>query len=456
MQMFNRKEGQEQPYWPAGPFKIRLPFVHYRWESAEMVQALIMFVVSLSIIPLLQQYLGLPYDVALAFAFVSGIGYMLPALLGVPLLPGWITPAIPVCLLYLGGFEPGPEAIKAMVALQVLVFLIFLLLGITRLGSVLVKAIPDSLKAGILIGAGIAAIMGEIEPGGRLAATPISLLVGSLASIYMLFSLSFKHWVGRHSLVKKLANYGMVPAMLLSMMVGWIIAEYPAPEVQFGITKPAFDQLLDYLPWTLGLPALEVFMIALPTAIIAYVIAFGDIIVGTTIMERVDHERPDEHIDIDVDRIHLVTALRNLLHAGFAPHPGLAGPIWTAVCATTAERYRHGRKAMDSIYSGTGTFWIAGFIALFVLPLVTVFQPVLPIALSLTLIITGYLCITIGIEQVDNSTARGVAGVVAVVLAVYGAGYALAAGVALHLILEKGGSKADDRADLDTTAPTND
>ncbi|MFT7366761.1 MAG: hypothetical protein ACI9OW_001666 [Marinobacter psychrophilus] len=47
MQMFHRKNGEEQPYWPAGPFQIRLPFVHYSWEFAEMAQALIMFVVSL-------------------------------------------------------------------------------------------------------------------------------------------------------------------------------------------------------------------------------------------------------------------------------------------------------------------------------------------------------------------------------------------------------------------------
>ncbi len=92
MQMFHRKNGEEQPYWPAGPFKVRLPFVHYRWEFAEMVQALIMFVVSLAMIPLLEKYLGVPYDVALAYVVICGIGFMLPALLGVPLVPGWITP----------------------------------------------------------------------------------------------------------------------------------------------------------------------------------------------------------------------------------------------------------------------------------------------------------------------------------------------------------------------------
>lgn len=53
-----RKYGEEQPYWPAGPFKIRLPFVHYRWEIPEMIQGLFMFVVSLGMIPLLEQYLA--------------------------------------------------------------------------------------------------------------------------------------------------------------------------------------------------------------------------------------------------------------------------------------------------------------------------------------------------------------------------------------------------------------
>ena len=107
MQLKHRQHGEEQPYWPLGPFKVRLPFVHYRWEMAEMIQGLIMFVVSLAMIPLLEQYLGLPYDIALAFVVVCGIGFMLPALLGVPMVPGWITPAVPVVLVFLGDFEPG-------------------------------------------------------------------------------------------------------------------------------------------------------------------------------------------------------------------------------------------------------------------------------------------------------------------------------------------------------------
>jgi len=437
MQLYQRKDGEEQPYWPAGPFKVRLPFIHYRWETAEMFQALIMFVVSLGMIPLLEKYLGLPYDVALAYVTVCGIGFMLPALLGVPFVPGWITPGIPVVLLFLGDFEPGPEAIQALFALQFLVFVIFLVLGITRLGSTLVRIIPNSMKGGIIIGAGIAALIGEIDAGGRLANTPISLVIGSLVCLYLMFSVSFRGLTDRLPIARKIVNYGMVPGMLIAIFTGIAVGEYSMPDVRFGITAPAFSEMWNYLPFTLGFPDAKVFMLAIPTAVIAYIIAFGDIIVGQSLMQRADELRTDEKIENNIDRVHLVTALRNAIHAFFAPYPGLAGPLWTAVAATMAERYKYGRKAMESIYSGGGTFWITGFLALFMLPLVTFFQPVLPIALSLTLVLTGYICLMVGFEQLNNNTERGIAGTMGVVLAVYGAGWGLAAGAVLYLLIER-------------------
>ncbi|WP_027859172.1 solute carrier family 23 protein [Marinobacterium jannaschii] len=442
MALIKRNHGEEHPYWPMGPFKVRIPLIHYRWEWPETVQALIMFVVAMGMIPLLEKYLGLPYDVALAYVVICGIGFMLPNLLGVPYVPGWITPAIPVVILYLKDFEPGPEAIRALVGLQLIVTLIFFVLGITRLGSKLVNMFPDSIKGGILLGAGIAAITGEIVDGGRLDATPISLTLGFFVTAYVLFSLSFRDYVEKHRWAKVIAGYGMVPGSLVAMCIGWGVGEYDLPDVQFGFTSPAFDQLINYLPFTVGWPTLDMLWMAIPTAIIAYVIAFGDIIVGQTLLGRVDHLRQDEKIEDNVDRVHLVTALRNLMHSFFAPYPGLAGPLFTGVMATMAERYRYGRSAMDTIYSGAGVFWIVGFLALFMLPLVTLFKPVLPIALSLTLLITGYLCISVGVEQINNATSMGVAGTMGVVLSVYGAAYGLAIGVILYLLLEKRSKKA--------------
>ncbi|MAC45455.1 solute carrier family 23 protein [Oceanospirillum beijerinckii] len=434
--LLKRNHGDEHPYWPAGPFKIRLPFIHYRWELAETVQGMVMFVVGMAMIPLLQKYLGLPYDVALAYVVICGIGFMLPNLLGVPFVPGWITPAIPVVLLFIGGFEPGPDAIKALVALQLMVTAVFLFMGVTRLGSKLVNAIPNSIKAGILLGAGIAAITGEISEGGRAYNTPISLGLGALITAFVLFSLSFRDWVETHRWAKTIAGYGMVPGMLIAMAIGWGVGEYKLPEVEFGISSPNFTAIWDYLPFTIGMPGIDLMIAAIPTAIIAYIIAFGDIIVGQSLLSRVDHLRPDEKIEVDVDRVHLVTGLRNLMHSFFAPYPGLAGPLFTGAMATIAERYRYGRSAMDTIYSGAGIFWIVGFIALFVLPLITLFKPVLPIALSITLLITGYLCIAVAVEQIDNATSMGVAGLMGVVLAVHGAAWGLGTGLVLYFLIE--------------------
>jgi len=436
--IYQRKDGEEQPYWPFGPFKLRLPLIHYRWEWVEFVQALILFVVSLAMIPLLEKHLGLPYDVALAYVFVCGVGFMLPAFLGVPMVPGWITPAIPVVLLYLSQFEPGPQAIQALVALQLLVAAIFLLLGVTKLSSKVVKNVPPSIKAGILLGAGVAAFMGELKMGGRIPSIPIAIGIGSLICFYMLFSVSFLKLREKNGLAKLLGKYGMVPAMILAIGIGMLVNEYPVPDIQLGITVPAFQEMWNYLPFTVGFPSLDMFAKALPTAIIAYIIAFGDVIVGTVLVNSASKEnRPDEKVDADVDRIHLVTGVRNVMHSFLAPYPGLAGPIWTAVTATVADRYSHGRRAMDSIFSGSGTFWVAGFIALFILPLVSFFKPFLPIGLSLTLVVTGYLCIITAFKQIQSASELGVAGTMAIVLAMHGAAWGLGTGIVLHILMER-------------------
>lgn len=438
LSIYKRKDGEEQPYWPFGPFKLRLPFIHYRLEFVEFIQALILFVVSLAMIPLLQKYLGLPYEVALAYVFVCGIGFMMPALLGVPMVPGWITPAIPVVLLFLGQFEPGPDAIRALVALQLVVAAIFLILGITKLSSKVIRNVPPSIKAGILLGAGVAAFMGELKVGGRIPQTPISIGIGSLICFYMLFSVSFAKLKERSRLVNLIGKYGMVPAMLLAIFIGMFVNEYPIPEIEFGITIPAFGKMWEYLPFSVGFPGTEHFIKAIPTAVIAYIIAFGDVIVGSILVKAASEEfRQDEVVDTDVDRMHLVTGIRNVMHAFFAPYPGLAGPIWTAITATVADRYRQGRNAMDSIFSGSGTFWISGFLALFILPLVSFFKPFLPIGLSLTLVVTGYLCIITAFKQIKNASELGVAGTMAVVLAMHGAAWGLGLGVVLHIMLER-------------------
>nr|WP_281381370.1 solute carrier family 23 protein [Geomicrobium halophilum] len=398
-----------------------------------------MMIVSISLIPTLQEYLGLPYDVALAFVVVYQIGLLLPALLGSPIVGGWITPAIPLVLTYLGDFEPGPEAIRAMVALQLIVFLIFFLLGITKLGGKLIRIVPASLKSGILIGAGLAAFIGEIEPEGRVMETPISLITAGILLAFTMFSLTFQRMRERYRWANFISNFGMMPPLIFAIFVGWAVNEFPLPDVEWGITSPAFGEVWAYLPFSVGLPDINIFLLAIPTAIVAYIIAYGDMIVGDEILKRSDDKRKDEKIDNDMNRLHLVTSIRNLIQSFFGPYTGLSGPIWTAIQVTVAERYNYGRKAMDSFHGGAGTFTIAMMVGLFMLPIVTFFEPTLEVALSTTLLITGYVCVQVGIEQVKNSSATeiGVASLTAMVLAVHGAEYGLMAGVIMYFIVQK-------------------
>ncbi|NLC51772.1 MAG: hypothetical protein GX764_05645, partial [Firmicutes bacterium] len=130
-----RVEGREQPYWALGIFKIRIPLIHYRWEWAEALQALIMCATCLGAIPILTEVLGVPFEVALTMVIINSILYNLHSFFGDPVVPGWITPAIPLTTAYLTQYQMGPERIKALIALQLLVGVFFLVMGFTGLAK---------------------------------------------------------------------------------------------------------------------------------------------------------------------------------------------------------------------------------------------------------------------------------------------------------------------------------
>ena len=77
-----RVDGEESPYTPLGPFKLRLPFYHYRFELPDYLQGLLMCAVDLAAIPLMMQLLGMPFEAALAIVILNGLLYLLHHLLG--------------------------------------------------------------------------------------------------------------------------------------------------------------------------------------------------------------------------------------------------------------------------------------------------------------------------------------------------------------------------------------
>ncbi len=52
---------------------------------------------------------------------------------------------------------------------------------------------------------------------------------------------------------------------------------------------------------------------AIPLVIIGYTLLFGDLITGTEVLNDAQTQRPDEPLDVNLDRSHLSIAVRNFL-----------------------------------------------------------------------------------------------------------------------------------------------
>lgn len=111
--MHKREYGQEQPGIKLGMFVIRIPFIHYRWEVSEFLQALIMCATCLGAIPILTDVLKIPFELAWSMVIINGFLYTLHSTLGDPVVPGWITPSVPLTLVYLNAIPEGEQRIRA-------------------------------------------------------------------------------------------------------------------------------------------------------------------------------------------------------------------------------------------------------------------------------------------------------------------------------------------------------
>ena len=433
-----RPEGAEQPYLSAGIFKIRVPFIHYKWEWSEAMQAILMCATCLGAIPILTDVLGVPFEIAWGMVIINGALYFLHSLLGDPVVPGWITPAIPLTTAFLTTFEMGVDRIQALIALQILVGLMFIFMGISGSASKLIHFVPNSIKAGILLGAGVAAVIGEMKVGGRYGLFPIAVSVGALLSYYLLFSDSFKKLRKRNKFANAFGKYGMLPALVVSIILGPLVKELPAPTIEIGtfVHIPDFAAILNAVsPFKIGFPSLSIFATAIPMAIMAYIIAFGDFVTSEALITEADKVRTDEKIDFNSNRSNLISGIRNIIMALVAPFVPMCGPLWAAVTAAVATRYKEGRSAMDSIFGGVGTFRFVTFIAVALIPVVSLVQPVLPVALSLTLLVQGYVCTRLAMKLCITDADRGIAGVMAAVLATRGAAWGLGIGIILYILL---------------------
>ena len=431
-----RPDGAESPYLPFGPFKLRLPFVHYRFELPDFLQGLLMCAVDLAAIPLMAELLGMPFEAALAIVILNGLLYLTHHLLGDPVVPGWITPAIPLLMAYVEQFPEGEARVHALIAFQMMLGLFAIVLGRLGWAARVVRLVPPALKAGIIMGAGVAAVVVVFESGGRFEQFPFTISIAIGLAFYLLFSRHFAALKTRGGVWGLIGTLGIFPIIALAVVIAPLFGEAPWPDIRWGFSQPDFALMwAEYTVFGVGLPSAMMFVTALPTVAAAYIVLFGDVLQSKALLDEADGVRSDEKIDYDPDRAHLLFGGRNLGMSVFGPDVTMCGPLWSAMHVVVIERYKQGRAAMDSIFGGSGSFRWGTNTGLLLLPIVSLVEPVLAVALALTLLIQGYVSVRIGIMEARSQRDLGIAGVVAGVLVTKGAAWAFPVGVALCLLI---------------------
>ena len=428
----------ELPYIPFGPFKIRLPFFHYKIEKVEFIQGLVLGVTGLSSVPYLMEYLGLPYELAWSCVIIDVFLYILHGFLGDPVVPGWITPTLPLTIIYLQGYEMGPERIQAMIALQILVGIVFIFMGITKMADRFVHVIPNSIKGGILLAAPITVMAGQLGEGQSFSKYPISIIAGVGLLLLISFSDKYQELRKNSKFLDLIAKYGNLFPYLLAMVVGLVMKEIATPVVtgENMIKLPEFSNIISQISiFGVGVPSFRYFIDAFPLALVCYVIAFGDFITSETLIKEASEARKDEIIDFNSSRSNLVSGIRNIILGILAPFPPLSGPLWVGMTVSLSMRYKEGKAAMRSLLGGMASFRLATFFSVICVPVVMFFKPLFPVGASITLIFQAFVCARIGMDYCKTDRDKMIAGVMAAVLAVRGSAWALGVGIALNILL---------------------
>lgn len=446
----HRPDGAEQPAIKLGMFRIRLPFIHAPWEIPEMIQAMVVFVTGVSAVAYLQDIFGLDFRIALAIVCVHEFLYVLQNIVGDPIIGGWITPALPLVTTWLLGFSDTTERIQALVMLQLILGILYLVLGITGLAAKLVNKVPVSVKSGILIGAGFSAVIGKYgfasaESGGvGFYGNPISFSVGVLAALFLLFSVGFAKQKSKpgHKFLKFLGKCGFVPALLLAYVAGMLTGEISTPvnvlsDGLFFNPLPGLKQVFSsFCLIGVGFPSWNVISSAAVMAVVAYIISFGDIITGSEFLEDTKNYRQDEALSVNPNLTNICCGIRNVIQSLFCPTCTLSGPLWSAMMVTVCERYKTGKENMYSFFGGAITFNLMKWICCLILPLVALIKPILPLSMSLTLMIQAFGCFYVALGLCKNNTQRGVAGLIGGVLAITNPQTGLIVGIIVSFICE--------------------
>jgi hypothetical protein len=413
-----RPEGEVQPGIKWGPFTMRIPLIHLRFSLAEMLQGFaVAGATGLALVPYFMALLGLSFEEAVVMAmFHSMLISFSWMFFGDPYAPGWLTPAIPFVVAfittpaYLGDHT---AQFQAMTALSLNFAFVLIFLGVSGLGDKLIKIVPNVFKGGIILGAAIAAFLRVTKEGDAanvFESAPIAGTLGVVVCLVFAFSKPLQALASDKKWLAKVLSFGLLPGFVLAGSVGYFTGEF-----QYNIRWEILDigaaatSLWEKAsPFAIGWPPIDTFIASFPLALITYILFFGDVVTGNEMIEQAQKSRSDEKLELNGSRAHLATGLRNIAMGIIAPFFSTQGVLWTGIQVILLKRWTQGRDAVDSIFDSIGSFYAFGLPILFVLlPLVTLLEPLLPVALAVTLILTAFACATLALSLVNDATERG-------------------------------------------------
>ena len=426
-----------------GPFTARIPFIHIKFRGAEFFQGLVIAgATAFAAVPIAMG-LGLTFEEGVALSFIAGtlIGAG-PIFFGEPMAPGWVTPAVPIVIAAFaakGQFNGvyDPEVFRLMAAMCIEFTVLLFIMGITGWGKKLIQIIPNGLKAGIILGAALAAFYQVfITDIDKLMLQPVSMIVAISLCIITTFSDPFKKLALNNNFFKKVGSLGLLPGFVIAGIVAYLLNEVTF-SIEWGFKIPEVVSLFNRTsPLAIGFPSLDMYVEAIPLVIIAYTLLFGDLITATEVLNDAQVKRPDEPLDVNVDRSHLSIAFRNFIGLLINPFFPTQGALWTGVHVVIVERWKKGFKEMPSIFDGLGSYYLMAIPFLYVtLPIITLMKPLMQMALTLTLILTGFACSYVAMAIPKKNSEMASALLIAIFITFFSAWVGLLIGIILSIFV---------------------
>lgn len=405
-------------------FTARFPFIHMRIEWSLLLQGLVVSLsTGLALIPVLTSFFGLNFEEAVTIAMIHMLLVTSNILIfGEPYAAGWITPALPLVLaLVINDFNTPVERFQMMTALSLNFAVLTLLMAMTGLGQRLSDLLPVGVKAGIILGASFSAFKAIFyDDVSNFEAMPVSYVAAIVTCLIIMYLPNLKRFKIFSQTLIRIASFGLLPAFIMVGIFGGLSGEILF-DIKNGFLNPPFTDLMKKVsPFSIGFPPLEYYIAAIPLSFVTYLILFSDLITGKSLIEDNQKYRLDDPIDINLSRIHYAISIRNFIMALFAPFFPTQGILWTGAQVIIVNRWAQGKEKLENLISGISAFYYYGIPVVFlILPLVTFLKPFMPIALMLTLLLTGIACGRLAFKMVSFNGDRLTMLVIATLLTFY-------------------------------------